>query len=200
MPRPVTLPPPTTRLTFRAFTAADGGNVHRVVGDAEVLRFLEGDALPRECDADEVLAPLLATAAGLPGYGRLCVETRDDQAFVGWVSLMPRVPDPGPMYGGARGEAGAPVVELGYRIVRTSWGHGLATEAARAAVEHATTTLGANAVVATTMAVNTGSRRVLERLGFVLTAVRVLQWEQPNPGWEEGEAEYVLAAPPDPCP
>jgi hypothetical protein len=49
-------------------------------------------------------------------------------------------------------------------------------------------------VVATTMAVNAGSRRVLERLGFTLAVVRFLQWDEPNPGWEQGEAEYVLDA------
>lgn len=198
MPTPVPpeLPTPTARLTFRAFTAADGERVHRLVGDPEVMRHLQGGALAPERVEEKVLVPMLTAAAEQPGYGRICVERRDDGAFIGWVSLVPRVPDGGPMYGWVRGAVGAPVVELGYRVVREAWGMGLATEAAGAAIEHALTTLGASTVVATTMAVNAGSRRVLERLGFTLAVVRFLQWDEPNPGWEQGEAEYVLDARP----
>ena len=195
MPAPIRLPAPTARLTFRAFTAADGGRIHRLVGEPEVMRHLQGGALEPQRVDDAVLAPMLHAAAEQPGYGRICVERRDDGAFIGWVSLVPRVPDDGPMYGWVRGGVGAPVVELGYRVVREVWGAGLATEAAGAAVAHALTVLGASTVVATTMVVNTGSRRVLERLGFTLTGVRVLEWAAPNPGWEEGEAEYVLGVP-----
>lgn len=192
MPTPVTLPAPTARLTFRAFMATDGGRVHRLVGDPEVMRHLQGGAMERDQVDGAVLAPMLAAAAEQPGYGRICVEQRHDGAFVGWVSLVPRVPDDGPMVGWVRGAVGARVVELGYRVVRDAWGAGLATDAAAAAVDHALTTLGASTVVATTMAVNTGSRRVLERLGFTLVGVRFLEWDDPNPGWEQGEAEYVL--------
>lgn len=192
MPELPRLPAPTARLTFRALTAADGGRVHRLVGDPEVMRHLQGGAMERDPVGPEVLVPMLAAAAELPGYGRLCVERRDDATFVGWVSLMPRVPDDGPMYGWARGAVGAPVVELDFRLVPDTWGVGFATEAAGAAVDHALSTLGASTVVATTMAVNTASRRVLERIGFTLNGIRVLEWDEPNPGWEQGEAEYVL--------
>lgn len=200
MPTPP-LPAPTARLSFRPFTSADGGRVHRLVGDPEVMRHLQGGAMEPERVDEEVLGPMLRMAAELPGYGRICVERRDavlrdGEDFVGWVSLVPRRPDEGPMYGWAQGGVGAAVVELGYRVVREAWGLGLATEAARAAVDHALTSLGARTVVATTMVVNTGSRRVLERLGFALVGGRVLQWDDPNPGWEEGEAEYVFGDPP----
>ena len=192
VPTPLTLPASTTRLTFRPFTVTDGGRILRLVGDPEVMRYLQGGALAAERVEAEVLAPMLRTAAELPGYGRICVEHRRAGAFIGWVSLVPRVPDAGPMYGWARGGGGATVVELGYRVVRDAWGSGLATEAARAASDYALTSLGARTVVATTMAANTGSRRVLERVGFTLMGIRLLQWDEPNPGWEQGEAEYVL--------
>lgn len=56
------------------------------------------------------------------------------------------------------------VVSLGYRLRASAWGRGYATEGARALVRRAFTELGVSQIVATTMAVNTASRRVLERL------------------------------------
>jgi hypothetical protein len=57
----------------------------------------------------------------------------------------------------------ATTVALGYRLRRSAWGHGYATEGARALVRRAFTELGVGRVVATTMAVNVRSRRVLEK-------------------------------------
>ncbi len=186
------VPRATPRLLVRAFTPADGPLVHQLVGDPEVMRHLQGGAVPLDRVTSEVLTPMLALAAELPGHGRFCLEDRVTGGFVGWVSLVPRVPDDGPVYGWAQGARGSAVLELGFRLVRRAWGRGLATEAAHAAVDHASAVLGARTLVATTMAVNTGSCRVLERVGFVRTAVHVLDWLEPNLGAEHGEAEYRL--------
>jgi RimJ/RimL family protein N-acetyltransferase len=58
-------------------------------------------------------------------------------------------------------------VELAYRLARSSWGQGLATEAARALVEYAFTVVELPRVVAVTYPDNRASQRVLEKLGFV---------------------------------
>jgi RimJ/RimL family protein N-acetyltransferase len=57
------------------------------------------------------------------------------------------------------------VASLGYRLRASAWGYGYATEGARAPVWRAFTELGVSQIVATTMTVNNGSRRVLERPG-----------------------------------
>ena len=90
----------------------------------------------------------------------------------------------------ADGETG--VTELGYRLRRSAWGHGYATEGARALVRRAFAGLGVQEVVATTMAVNTGSRRVLEKAGLRLARTVHLDWPDPLPGTEHGEVEYRL--------
>lgn len=193
------LPSPTARLTFRSFSLDDLSLVHRLVGDAAVLRYLTGPPLPLDRVGPDVLEPLVAEARRMPGYGRIAVERRDlagEAAFVGWVSLRPRVTGDRPILQWPCGEPGDPVAELGFRLVATSWGQGFATEAARAAVEHALR-LGTAQVVATTMSVNTGSRRVLERLGFHHTRTVHVAWDNPNAGVEQGEAEYRLG-PDDP--
>jgi ribosomal-protein-alanine N-acetyltransferase len=57
-------------------------------------------------------------------------------------------------------------VEIGWRIARAWWGQGYATEGARAALEAAFTQLGLDEIVSLTVAANTRSRRVMERIGM----------------------------------
>ena len=42
------------------------------------------------------------------------------------------------------------------------------------------------------MTVNTRSRAVLERLGMHVVQTWVGEWENPLPGWEQGEVVYLL--------
>jgi len=70
-------------------------------------------------------------------------------------------------------EGRGPEIELGYRLRRSAWGRGLATEAARAALEHAHAPreaggLGLQRVVAVVDPDNEGSRRVLDKLDLRL--------------------------------
>ena len=59
-------------------------------------------------------------------------------------------------------------VELGYWIAPDFWGHGYATEALRAMLNHATM-LGHRHVTASHFAENLATARVLEKAGFVAT-------------------------------
>lgn len=58
-------------------------------------------------------------------------------------------------------------LEIGWRLASDCWGHGYATEAARACVEWAFAHLEDDAVWAVTAAPNRGSRAVMGRLGMV---------------------------------
>lgn len=55
------------------------------------------------------------------------------------------------------------VVELGYRLNQAAWGRGYATEGSRALIHKGFTDLEVGRVTANTMAVNTRSRRVMEK-------------------------------------
>ena len=59
-------------------------------------------------------------------------------------------------------------LEIGYILPRSSWGHGYATEIARALVEYARETLGAPQVLATVDVDNAASIRVLQKIGMTL--------------------------------
>jgi len=60
----------------------------------------------------------------------------------------------------------APAVELLYRLIPRFWGQGLATEGSLAALEFGFCELHLDRVVAFTVEANTGSRRVMEKVGM----------------------------------
>jgi RimJ/RimL family protein N-acetyltransferase len=61
--------------------------------------------------------------------------------------------------------------EIGYWLGVAFWGHGYATEAARALIDHAFADLGYDVLVAGARVSNPASRRVLQKCGFQWTSV-----------------------------
>ncbi|MEU1835990.1 GNAT family N-acetyltransferase [Micromonospora chersina] len=164
--------------------------------DPEVLRYLVGRARSR----DEVIAShaermaLAAKIAGL-GYwmafgteggarGSTPPAGEADGEFVGLLMLPPAH--------GPDQPDDPTVAELGYRLLRRHWGKGLASEASRALLRHAFDTVGQQRVIAQTMAVNTGSRRVMEAVGMRHVRTFFPPFDDPLPGSDLGEVEYEL--------
>jgi RimJ/RimL family protein N-acetyltransferase len=183
----------TERLVLREFTGADAEDVLALDGDARVMRFLSDQTATLAQVREDVLPRLLAEYRRYPGFGHWAAYTRDDDAFVGWAGLRPVSPSPDAMVHWCAAPPGeTAVASMGYRLRASAWGRGYATEGARAVVRRAFTELGVRRLVATTMAVNTGSRRVLEKAGLTLVRTVHVDWENPLPGTEHGEVEYQL--------
>lgn len=90
------------------------------------------------------------------GFGLWAVELRSSSEFVGYVGLW-----------STNFEAHfTPAIEVGWRLARNSWGAGLATEAARAALADGFDRIGIEEIVSFTAAINLSSRRVMEKLGM----------------------------------
>jgi ribosomal-protein-alanine N-acetyltransferase len=66
--------------------------------------------------------------------------------------------------------------ELGYSLAQAYWGQGIAIEAVRLGLGYAFDTLGLERVEADTDPRNLPSRRMLERLGFVLEGTMRRRW------------------------
>ncbi len=90
------------------------------------------------------------------GYGLWAVEIAGERPLAGCVGLLPVEID----------VAFRPAVELGWRLARDCWGRGIAAEAASASVAFAFQRLRLERLVAYTAAINTRSRRLMERLGM----------------------------------
>jgi len=181
----------TRRLALRQFTAADVGNLLELDADPAVMRFIDKATKSRAEIESQVLPRFLAYHRRHRDFGVFAADTRADGAFVGWFGLRPVVPS-GDAWLWKDGPVDSGVASLGYRLRRSAWGRGYATEGARALVRKAFTDLGIDEVIATTMAVNVGSRRVMEKAGLRYVRTVHLPWEHPVEGNEHGDVEYRL--------
>jgi RimJ/RimL family protein N-acetyltransferase len=182
----------TERLVLRRFTPADVGNLLALDGDPEVMRYLEPRVKTRAQIEAEVLPLFLGRHQPCPAFGRWAADARDSGDFVGWFGLRPVQPSDAAIVDWADAPPGSGVAELGYRLRRSGWGRGYATEGARALVRRAFTELGVREIVATTMTVNTRSRAVMQRAGLGYARTVYLTWAEPLDGNEQGDVEYRL--------
>ena len=183
----------TDRLLLREFTAADVDNLVELDSDPEVMRFLNGGIpTPREVIEQRILPGFLREYAEFQGLGVWAAIEKATGEFVGWFAFHP---EPG----------GSPTeVTLGYRLRRSSWGRGYATEGAWALVGNGFARLGVRRVSATTYQDNAGSRRVLEKLGMRLVrryrmtaddlAGESHHVTNPEDLWAGDDLEYALLA------
>ncbi|MQA81034.1 MAG: GNAT family N-acetyltransferase [Streptosporangiales bacterium] len=182
----------TERLALRPFTPSDVDNLLLLDGDADVMRYIDGGAKTRAEIEETVLPRFLAYQATYDHLGFLVGETRSEGEFVGWFGVHPVTPTDDAMEFWPDSVDDVSVVSLGYRLRRGAWGHGYATEGARAVVRWAFGDPAVRSVVATTMSVNTGSRRVMEKVGLSYVRTVHVEWPDPLPGTEHGEVEYRL--------
>ncbi|WP_406056116.1 GNAT family N-acetyltransferase [Kribbella sp. NBC_00889] len=168
----------TARLVMRRFTADDVELLVGLDSDLEVMRFLTGQVTPREEIENVVLPAILAVYAEHRELGTFAAYQKADGAFVGWFGMQP-TKDP-------------KVVGVGYRLNRTAWGKGYATEGTKALIDKAFGELGMDRVVADTMAVNHRSRAVMRRSGLRFVRVYHEHFDDPLPGTEFGEVEYAV--------
>jgi RimJ/RimL family protein N-acetyltransferase len=171
----------TPRLLLRRFTADDADLLVALDADPDVMFFINaGVPTPRAEIEDDVLPAFLSYYQRFAGYGFWALEVRATGAFVGWVHYRP-LPDAPP-----------DEPELGYRLMKAAWGQGFAAEASQAVIDHGFRALGVRRVVASTMTVNTASRRVMEKVGMRLIRTFHADWPVRIPGDEEGDVEYAI--------
>jgi len=171
----------TDRLVLRRFTAADTDNLVDLDADPDVMRFVTGGiATSREEIQNEVLPAFLAYYQRYEGCGFWAAIEKATGEFLGWFHFRPR-PDAAP------GE-----VELGYRLCKSAWGRGYATEGSCALIRRGFTESGVQRVTAEAMAVNQASRRVMEKAGLKLVRTFHQPWPFPIDGDQAGDVEYAL--------
>jgi RimJ/RimL family protein N-acetyltransferase len=143
----------TERLRLRPFRPNDADDYAALNADPEVVRYLGGGGAWDRGRSWRHLAFLIGHWE-LAGTGMWALEHRETGAFVG-------------MTGFAEPE-GWPDFELAWTLARRWWGCGYATEAARAALDHAFDVWRKERVVSLIHPENRASIRVAERLGETL--------------------------------
>jgi RimJ/RimL family protein N-acetyltransferase len=138
----------------------------RMDGDPEVMRFIGDGSVVTDVKRTEtaLTARVLGDYERSPGLGLWVACTRQEGLPIGWFSLKPC----NVSFYGAGGALHEPtrLVELGYRLQRSAWGHGYATEMARVLVAYGFGPLGLEEIGAVTIHENRASIRVMEKLGM----------------------------------
>ena len=171
----------TERLILRRFTADDLDLLVELDGDPEVMRFLTGGKpTPREEIRDDILPWFIQYYDRSEGYGFWAAIEKSSGDFLGWFHFRPQPESP------------ADEPELGYRLRKAAWGKGYGSEGSRALIAKGFTDHGVRRVVASTMTVNTGSRRVMEKSGMTLVRTFFMEWPEVIEGSEQGDVEYAI--------
>lgn len=141
------------RLWLRRWRDEDLAPFAALNADPEVMEYFPA-ALSR-ADSDAGAARIRAAMEEL-GFGLWAVEVKGGEPFIGFVGLsVPGFEAPF-----------TPCVEIGWRLARSTWGRGYATEAARAALLAGFERFSLNEIVSFTSVGNRRSRAVMERIGM----------------------------------
>ncbi len=142
----------TDRLKLRRWRNSDLEPWAAMNADPEVREHL-GDLLTRE-QSDASVA-LFQAEFDQRGYGWWAVEVLATGEFIGFTGLD-QVDEDMPFTG----------VEIGWRLARSAWGRGYATEAALASLAFGFETLELPEILAVTTTTNLRSQAVMRRIGM----------------------------------
>jgi [ribosomal protein S5]-alanine N-acetyltransferase len=159
----------TERLLLRPFHILDAEPLYSIFCDGEVMRFSDG------VKTKEWVQTWLERYYATWGFGPYAVVEKHNHGVIGYCGLF-YFPDVN----------GQPEVELGYRLARSSWGQGYATEAACAVRDYAFYRLGINRLIAMIDPSNVASIRVAEKIGMHYETEALLE------GYTHPDHVYVI--------
>jgi len=145
------------RLVLREFTLDDFQDLLDLDSDPEVMKYLTFKKPTPPDKVRKILNRFIEWHSVHGGQlGFWVAEMKSSQEFIGWFHLRP-----------AKNELeNTKRLELGYRLKKSSWGQGFATEGTIALIEKAFVSLKAEEVFADTMKKNIASQRVMEKSGL----------------------------------
>jgi RimJ/RimL family protein N-acetyltransferase len=140
----------TQRFYLREFEAGDAEDLFRLNNDPEVIKYTGNPPFVSVEEAAEFVESYDHYRSY--GYGRWAVIQKSDADFLGWCGLKFT---PGP-----------DECDIGYRLFRSAWGRGVATETARACIHHGFNVLGLDHIVGRALKDNIASISVLQKIGM----------------------------------
>jgi len=141
----------TPRLILTQFTEADAELIFSLNNDYEIVKYVHESVLTCEEQAKKIITEII-----LPQYknnlGRWATYTKSNNEFIGWCGLKYR-PE-------------LNEIDLGYRLKKSVWGKGYATEAAKHTLDHGFNNLDLTNITGRAHIENIASLKVLEKIGM----------------------------------
>jgi RimJ/RimL family protein N-acetyltransferase len=147
----------TERLCLRQWKSSDRDPFAALSADPQVMEFFP---TPLDRVASDAMVDRCQSEINERGWGLWAAEVKETSQFIGFVGLnIPAYELPF-----------SPCVEIGWRLAVPFWEKGLATEAARGALQVGFEQLELTEIVSFTTIKNVRSRAVMQRLGMQETA------------------------------
>ena len=142
----------TQRLILRRVALTDLDDMTRLNSDPNVMRYIGDGSVWTRAQSEARIRRVLKVYELFSGLGLWIGEEKPARRFVGAYALIyiPKTVE----------------VEVGYRLQKSAWGRGLATEGARALVRYGMFELGLDRVVGLTHPDNEASKQVLMKSGL----------------------------------
>ncbi len=144
----------TQRLAFRVWQDRHRASFVAMNSDPDVMRYFPALMTPEQTNAGIDNSCLHFQDRG---WGNWAVELLETGEFIGFIGLsVPR-----------RQLPFSPCVEVGWRLKRSAWGQGYATEGAKACLRLGFEQLGLDEIVSFTALTNLRSIAVMQRIGMI---------------------------------
>jgi RimJ/RimL family protein N-acetyltransferase len=145
----------TSRLLLRRWTERDILSMSHINGDPEVMQWI-GEGTTRTEDQTKVFIERCEEMWETQGFGLFAVEIRETGELTGFVGLSVPTFLPEVM----------PSVEIGWRLGRSFWGKGIATEAAKETLRFGFENCNLNEILSICQIGNSASERIMQKLGM----------------------------------
>lgn len=147
------------RLSFRLMDITDKSLFLDLDSDPEVMRFINGGIPTTEQEYEDIYIPRHSTFRNPEkGWGYWATFIAETNTFIGWVLVRPM--------NFFNEDTDLDNIELGWRFKQLAWGKGYATEAAQAILTALKEQVGYNKFTAIAVSDNTGSIKIMEKLGM----------------------------------
>lgn len=143
----------TERFVLRAITLDDANDMFRIMSDPRVMRYFGSDpmtSIDQAIDRAQGIQSAFIEQSGV----RWAITGREDGQLIGTCGFWRLIKEHFR-------------AEIGYELAPARWGQGVMTEAVGAMLDFGFAHMGLHSVEAQIDPANIGSRRVLEKLGFV---------------------------------
>ncbi|MGH2564657.1 MAG: GNAT family N-acetyltransferase [Ginsengibacter sp.] len=141
----------TPRLLLKQFTQENAPLIYKLNSDRDIVKYVHEPVLENEVQAKKILTDYI-----LPQYklnlGRWAIHTKAGNEFIGWCGLK-YIKETG-------------IIDLGYRLLKSAWGKGYATEAAQYTLDYGLRDLKIEVITGMAHVENIASLKVLEKIGM----------------------------------